>query len=299
MIPALLATLSFACSAVCGQRLSRLLGGITANFRRLSLATAITWLITLALFRETLEPDTFGWLLLSGFVGFGLGDLGLFLAYPRLGSRITMLVLSCSACILAGLGDWLALRTTLKVPLVCAIGLTLCGLLLALHRPNEPLRWNRGILFAIIAGAGQAGGQVLSRVAQEIARSHAAELPALAQTAQRLLGGWTVSLVSLFLLQAAAKRRESAPEEPAKRKKHLHFWLFGAALFGPVIGVTAMQWALAELRSSALVSAITATAPLLVMPLARLTEGDRPSARAFLGTLLSVAGISWAAWLRR
>ncbi len=299
MIPALLATLSFACSAICGQRLSRILGGITANFRRLSLATVIVWLITLALFRESLRLDTFGWLLLSGFVGFGLGDLGLFLAYPRLGSRVTMLVLSCSGCLLAGLGDWLALRTTLNTPLIVAIALTLGGLLLALHRANEPLRWNIGLFFATVAGAGQAGGQVLSRVAQEIARAHQFELPAMAQTAQRLLGGWTVSLVSLFLLQAAARRREATAEEPDRRKKHVRFWLLGAALFGPVIGVSCMQWALAELRSSALVSAITATAPLLVMPLARVTEGDRPTGRAFLGTLISVAGISWAAWLRR
>jgi drug/metabolite transporter (DMT)-like permease len=85
MVAALLTTLLFAASAVCGYRTSRQLGGWEANFWRITLAMvfltiwAFTWGSGFA--------GTPGWFMLSGFFGIGLGDSGFFQALPRLGSR--------------------------------------------------------------------------------------------------------------------------------------------------------------------------------------------------------------------
>lgn len=314
MIPALLATVCFACSAVCGQRLSRLMGSLRGNFWRLVLATAVLWVLTLVIFPGSVRVETAGWYLLSGVIGFGLGDVALFLAYPHLGSRLTVLVLMSFGVFFGAVGDWWWLHTPLRWELAICITVILAGLVLALHRPGEPLRWRRGLLFAIIAGWGQGFGVVLSRVAQTTAATGGFHIPPMAQTAQRATGGLIVAAAAYGLWRAASTRRSAliatrtattppptpAPSEhlPAKYRKNLPIWLVGSALFGPVVGVSAMQWALQVLQSSALVVAITATAPLMIVPLARWIDREKTSPRALLGTTIAVAGVVMAAFLK-
>ncbi len=296
MFPALLATVCFACSAICGQRLSRLLGGITANWWRLLLAFVILAALTLTIWPESIRRETAGWYFLSGLVGFGLGDVALFLAYPHLGSRLTVLVLMSFACLFGWLGDWMVLGERLTAEMAASILVILSGLFLALHRPNERLPWNRGLVFAIIAGFGQGAGVVLSHLAQDAARAQHFAVPALSQTAQRAFGGLLVSGVAFAVVQHAIRRR-GLTEAPA-RKKNRSLWLVGSALFGPVIGVSAMQWAIEVLQNSALVIALTATAPLFIIPLARLVDREKSSRRAILGTAIAVAGVALAAFAR-
>src|SRR5262249_13453412 len=89
MLPAFLTTILFAISAVSANRSTRLMGGIAANFWRISLAT-----ILLGLWAHTvgsgIAGKAFPCFLLSGCVGFGLGDLALYQALPRLGSRLSI-----------------------------------------------------------------------------------------------------------------------------------------------------------------------------------------------------------------
>lgn len=313
MIPALLATFCFACSAVCGQRLSRLMGSLRGNFWRLVLATGILWLITLVLFSGSVHRETAGWYVLSGVIGFGLGDVALFLAYPHLGSRLTVLVLMSFGVFFGALGDWWLLHTPLRWELAGSIAVILTGLVLALHRPGEPLRWGRGLVFAIIAGWGQGFGAVLSRIAQTTAAHEGFAVPAISQTAQRATGGLAIAAIAYGVTRWLASRKASADRTatampgaraadpstvPAKYRKNLPVWLLGSALFGPVIGVSAMQWALQLLQSSALVVAITATAPLMIVPLAHWIEREKTSPRALLGTAIAVGGVVMAAFLR-
>ena len=89
MLAALLTTLLFATSAICGYRTSRLIGGVEANFWRIALAT-----IFLTIWAYTFGSGFAGvpeWFMLSGLFGIGLGDSAYFQALPRLGSRRTVL----------------------------------------------------------------------------------------------------------------------------------------------------------------------------------------------------------------
>jgi drug/metabolite transporter (DMT)-like permease len=309
MFPALLATFCFACSAVCGQRLSRLMGSLRGNFWRLVLAAGVLWVITLVFFGGSVRPETAGWYVLSGVIGFGLGDVALFLAYPHLGSRLTVLVLMSFGVFFGAVGDWWLLRAPLRWELAGSIAVILTGLVLALHRPGEPLRWGRGLVFAIIAGWGQGFGAVLSRIAQTTAEQGGFAVPAISQTAQRATGGLAIAAIAYGVARLIATKTpraatmpagtsEEAASVPAKYGKNLPVWLLGSALFGPVIGVSAMQWALQVLHSSALVVAITATAPLLIVPLAHWIEREKTSPRALLGTAIAVGGVALAAFLR-
>lgn len=316
MFAALLATVCFAFSAVCGQRLSRLLGSLRGNFWRLVVAAAVLWAVTLAAFAGSVRSETAGWYALSGIIGFGIGDVALFLAYPHLGSRLTILVLMSFGVFFGAVGDWWLLRSPLGWGLGLSVTVVLGGLVLALHRPGESVRSGRGLIYAVIAGWGQGFGAVLSRIAQSIAEQGGFEVHAISQTAQRAAGGLAVAALAFAIgrlvtrrgatrsvpgvVEAAANTDGPVAERrvPATYRKNLPFWLAGSALFGPVLGVSAMQWALQVLESSALVVAITATAPLVIMPLARWIEREKTSPRALLGTTITVAGVVMAAFLK-
>src|SRR6185295_4048001 len=102
MLGAILATILFSIAAVTATRTARSMGGTEANFWRLCVA-AIMLAIYSHVFAHGLEGDGFYVFALSGIVGFGIGDWALFQALPRLGSRLTVLLVHCLAAPFAAL----------------------------------------------------------------------------------------------------------------------------------------------------------------------------------------------------
>src|ERR1700733_13394972 len=113
MLAALLTTLLFSISAICGYRSSRQIGGAEANFWRICLAALFLGLWA-NIFGSGLAGDAFLIFLLSGFIGVGVGDTGYFQALPRLGSRRTVLLVQCFTAPFAALIEWLWLGTKLN-----------------------------------------------------------------------------------------------------------------------------------------------------------------------------------------
>src|SRR6266850_3568264 len=113
MFAAFLTTVLFSISVVCGHRSAKLMGGSEANFWRLAVATCFLalWAHT---FGRGLSGDAFPTFLISGLIGVGIGDVALFQALPRLGSRITLLLFQCLSAPFAALIEWLWLGTTLS-----------------------------------------------------------------------------------------------------------------------------------------------------------------------------------------
>ena len=100
MLAALLTTLLFATSAICGYRTARQVGGVEANFWRITLATIFLTVWAFTFGRQFAGAP--GWFMLSGFFGIGLGDSAYFQALPRLGSRRTVLLSQCLTAPFAG-----------------------------------------------------------------------------------------------------------------------------------------------------------------------------------------------------
>ncbi len=324
MTGAILATLLFACSAIFGQRLSRMLGGIVANFWRLVLAVACLGLLSGAFFREQFpaHQGVFGWLFLSGMIGFGIGDVALFLAYYRIGARLTILLNLCLAPVFGAVGEYLWMGEKVSLPEIVCIAVIVSGLVLALkpdkHRPPhvEPGMIFAGICFAIVAGMGQGLGAVVSRYADGVATASGVAMHGIGgglnQAFVRTLGGLVIALICYVAYQWGASRlkrvmpenagsqnRNAPAPRPArlsdavKRRpanKFFPFWLLGAALTGPVLGVSCFQWAL-QSQKSAIVLAITATSPLLVMMLARAFEKEKTPPQVIIGAVISVLGV--------
>src|SRR5215510_6309346 len=138
MLAAFLTTVLFSISAVCGNRTAKLLGGTEANFWRLCFAAALLAIYGHA-FGSGLSGTAFPVLLISGCIGFGIGDMALFQALPRLGSRLSVMLTLCLSSPLAAVIEWFWLRTGLSVAeIVCGL-MILAGVALALA-PGKQLQ---------------------------------------------------------------------------------------------------------------------------------------------------------------
>ena len=296
MIGAILTTLFFALSAVTGQRVAIQLGSIWGNAVRLFIAAFVLGLIVLLAWPDSVGGAPFLWFLLSGVVGFGVGDVALFLAYERIGSRLTILLNLCLAPLFAMGLEWAWLGNGISWSIAICAAITLVGVTMALRpRANSSQKMTRrgnfgfGVVCAIVAGFGQGTGAVISRKAEEVAIEVGMTINGISAAFQRVLAGFLFAAVMVVLIRLFSKSKSWKQwGNPLDRK--LAPWLLGAALFGPVIGVSCFQWALSNLQGG-IVLAIVATTPIVMIPLAAWNENDHPSRLAIAGAFVAVAGV--------
>jgi drug/metabolite transporter (DMT)-like permease len=294
MFPALLTTVFFSISAACASKSTRMLGSIEANFWRILLATMF-----LGLWAHTggggLSGHSLGLFLISGFIGFGVGDLALYQTYPRIGSRLAMLLVHCLAAPFGAFIDWLWLGTNLSGPQLAFITLILSGVGIALA-PGEHLQISRrsfviGVLCGITAGLGQGGSAVISRKAYMFAAASGEHIDGITAAYQRIWGGLGIALGSFIIWRLRIGRR--TPESTSTYHTNIRRawkWVIVNSLAGPAIGVSCYQWALAT-APTGIVLAIVALTPLVIIPFAQITEGEKPSMRSLVGGLIAVAGV--------
>ncbi len=297
MFAASLATLLFAISAVSAHRSSKILGGIEANFWRITIASILLGLWA-HVYGKGITGEGFPIFLLSGLVGFGIGDVALYQAYPRLGSRLSIMLVHCLAAPLAALTEWLWMGTTLTPIQILCSATILAGVCLALI-PGEHLNVPRstmlvGTVFGVIAATGQGLGAVLSRKANHVGRLAGEPIDGISAAYQRILAGWLVAIVMLLVAQAIRSHKSGADSsgvtlpEGGKRDS-VWYWVLINALAGPALGVSCYQWALAS-APTGIVLPIIGITPLVVIPFARVMEGERPGFLSMLGGVVAVIG---------
>ena len=298
MLAALLTTLLFATSTVCGYRTAKQVGGIEANFWRITLATMFltVWAFTFGSgFRGAPE-----WFMLSGLFGIGLGDSAYFQALPRLGSRRTVLLCQCLTAPFAVLIEWLWLGNKLNRLEILCVAVILVGVAIALapgdHLKISPRDWKIGLGASILAAFGGAVGAVIIR--KGYAAIHAADLHVDAGTTgyQRVLGGILIPTMTLLIF----KSRSAHAHGPAFAENTLRVsrdkwtriwpWVLANALAGQTLGVTCMQWAL-QTTPAGIVTAIIATTPIVLLPMTRIVEGEKIGVRSLIGALVAVSGV--------
>jgi drug/metabolite transporter (DMT)-like permease len=299
MLAALLTTLLFSVSAICGQRSAKQIGGIEANFWRI--CTAAVFLAVWANFFGTkMSGEALPVFALSGLMGIGLGDTAYFQALIRLGTRRTVLLTQCFTAPLAALIEWLWLGTKLNGGEIFFIAVILAGVAVAMA-PGEHLeiphrRLLGGASFAVLAALGGALGAVLSRKAYAIAFA-AGEHPDPGTTGyQRVLGGALVPAVILLVAKWRSAHAhggifESKTFQVSREKwGRIWPWVLGNALAGQTLGVTAMQWAL-EKTPTGIVTAIIAMTPVMVLPMTRITDSEKIGLRSLGGAVIGVCGV--------
>jgi drug/metabolite transporter (DMT)-like permease len=233
------------------------------------------------------------WLLLSGVIGMGLGDLAVFAALPLLGSRLTVLMTQCLAAPLAIVAEWLWLGTVLTGTQLLWGFVILGGVLVALlpSRSSPPKVTIRpiGFLFGFLAACGQGFGAVVSRKGNALAALAGEPIDGLTAAYQRILGGLAITLIWLAA-RALLSAKPSAPTPPeAPPPWRAYLWIPANAGCGAIIGVSCYQWSLAT-TPSGIVLPIVACTPLVIIPLSYWLENERPTRRSLLGGIIAVAG---------
>jgi drug/metabolite transporter (DMT)-like permease len=298
MLLAFITALLFAASAFFGNRGTRILGATPTNFYRLIMAAVVLG-VWAHLFGGGLHGRTFYYFFISGMIGFGLGDYAYFQALPRIGARLSVLIVQCGAVPMAVIMEWLWVGTTIEIQtLLCSL-VILTGVVIALapsdHQQIPFKLFIPGILFGLVGAFGQALGAVVSRKAFLLAESVGENVDGITSAYQRLLGGLLVIGIIYFLGKtslARLKKLVTQTETPDAHfsKTYTFFILLANALTGAAIGVSCYQLAL-KTAPTGIVLSIVATTPILIIPFSKYMDGEKIKARSVAGSMIAVLGV--------
>lgn len=268
------------------------LGALAFNRTRQLFVAALLGLYVLASgsWRD-LQPDVLWPLVLSGFIGIFVGDTLLFTCLNRLGPRRSGILFALNAPFAALLG-WVVLGERLPALSVAGIGLTLCGVLLAILYGKgraQVHQWETvkgplwiGILVGLMAAASQAVGSLIARPVM------ATGIDPLAASMVRVAVA-AVGLTALTQLPIPAVR----PLGPLTRTVFLQTALTG--IIALAFGMTLLLYALSG-GEVGIVSTLSATTPVIILPMLWLRTGEAPAPGAWAGAALVVLGMALLFW---
>jgi drug/metabolite transporter (DMT)-like permease len=263
---------------------ARRIGAMAVNLIRLPLALVLLSGTVLATGTSLGELDARRVALLaaSGIVGLTVGDLALFAALVTVGPRLVSLLMALAPVF----ATWAGLALLGERPGATALlgmVVTLSGVAwVVLERRGDQPRAQgmpQAIALAVLAAACQGLGLVLAKMGM------AGEVPPLAATWVRM----GVATAGIWLLALGAGRLRELSILTAVRRAA---WpVTGGAVSGPFVGVW-LSLVAARHTDVGVAATLMATTPVLIIPLVVAAEGYRPTWRAVVGTLVTVAGVA-------
>ena len=264
----------------------RALGAFHFNMLRQALVTALLLLVVVASGALALPGwGAFAVLALSGVIGILLGDTLNFAAVGRIGPRRAGAIFALNAPMAALLG-WALLGETLEPLVILGIAVTAGGVALAiLGRPGtnahrlEALTGSLpiGVLLGLGAALGQATGSLIARPLMLGGLD-----PYLASLARVGASGVTMALIALTPL---------APPSPKSYTRKALILTAATAIIGLLIGMTLFLFAL-QGSQTGIIATLSATSPVIILPLLWLRTRQRPSLLSWCGAALAVAGLA-------
>ena len=230
------------------------------------------------------------WMGLSGVVGLGIGDFGLFAAYVTIGPRRSVLM-QASSPIFASLGAYLMLGETFSTLSVLGVAVTLSGIVVVLLEKDEKSeerlaakkRKTWGVLFGLISAMGQGFGVVLSKKGMYLDVSVAMN-PVSAALIRMMLAGVFVWTCALFAGKLPELRRA------VKDKQGIKYTAAGA-LVGPFVGMTLSMVAVADTQTG-IAQTLMSLMPVLIIPVIWIIYRERTSWRGILGAVVAIIGVA-------
>ncbi len=299
----LMAAFCWTATGLAFESAGRKVGSLSVNLIRLFMAIfllgAYTWFTRSMFFPLDAGLHQWKWLIISGLIGFSLGDLFLFEAYVRIGARISSLIMSFVPPI-TGLIGWLIMDERLSFENMLGMAITLTGIILVISQrknrnPNPSkivengspkkrrLRFSFsyhgvGILMAFGGAVGQATGLVLSKYGMQ-------DYDAFAATQIRVFAG-TVGFIVLFTIL----RRWNRVFTALKNRKAMKRVTLGA-FFGPFLGVSFSLLAVQHTLTG-IASTLMALVPVLIIPPAVIYFKEKINWVEVLGAFIAFGGVA-------
>jgi drug/metabolite transporter (DMT)-like permease len=284
-----LAALGTACcwtlTAMVFESAGRRVGSLPVNLLRLVIGFGFLAAFG-AIVRGTPLPTdatghTWGWLSVSGLIGFTVGDLCFFRALIVLGARLSILLMALVPPMTALIG-WTVLGEALSPLDWLGMALTVGGVVWVTleRRPAAGGGHGRisasGLLLGVGAALGQAVGLILSKHGM-------GAYDAFAATEIRVLAGM-VGFGLVFTALGWWSRVGAALRDGGAMAR-----IGLGAFFGPFVGVSLSLYAVQH-APAGVAATIIEIQPVLILVPAALIQRERISGRAIAGAILAVGG---------
>jgi len=290
-IAALLTAACWTVTAMAFESAGKRVGALSLNLIRLVIGLVFLAVFN-AIFNDGFLPSATSyqwfWLVLSGVVGFVLGDLFLFRAFILIGARISMLIMALVPPIAALIG-WITLGEVLSGMEFLGMGITLSGIVMvistkldlkngafSLKRKMGPLVL--GILLALGGAIGQAAGLVLSKKGMQ-------SMNAFEATQIRIMAG-----VVGFTLVITLFKRWGHLLGALKDFKAMKFMTLGS-FTGPFLGVSFSLLAVQH-TDTGIAATLMALTPVMIIPAAILLNKERIKIIEIIGAIISIGGVA-------
>lgn len=291
---------SWTATALLSEFGSKRLGNLTLNVLRMALALVFSLILFGVVTGSPLptgaSPEAAGWMLLSGLVGYVIGDFCLFQCYIIIGSRYGQLFMTL-APLSAALMAWVTLGQQMRATSIVAMLVTLLGIGISVLGRGEHRRVSlklpmNGVLFAIGAAVCQGVGLVLSKIGMdhyEVSMVAEAGMPEwlvpFSANFYRCLAGIIGFSVLLYYRDGMEPLREAMHD-----KKGLSV-ATATTIFGPFVGVGFSLMAV-QYTAAGIASTLMAMTPIIILLPSYWLFHEKITWRAFVGAVISVVGVS-------
>jgi len=290
-LAALATAVCWAGSSIFFHAAGRRIGALAVNQVRIVLAVGLLLLAHLALtgtlWPAEATPGQYGLLAGSGVIGLVLGDTFFFASLVQVGPKLATLLMTLAPLLAALLARW-ALGEALGPYAHAGMAVTMAGVALAVlgrrGGSTSPQRRNLwlGILFGVLAAAGQGVGIVLAKRALS-------DFSALSGTLLRMTAAMLV-LVAVGAVQAATRREGRERLARTLRNGPAIGFTAAGAFFGSFVGIWLSLFAVKHAEVG-VASTLMATVPIVVIPQTWLLRGERPTWLEVLGAVAAVVGV--------
>lgn len=286
---------SWTATALLSEYGSKRMGNLTLNVLRMSL----TLIFSLILFwYSTGSPtpaggsvEAYGWMLLSGLVGYVIGDFCLFQCYIIIGSRFGQLFMTL-APLSAALTAWITLGQHMAPKSILAMLITLLGISISVlgrgerHRLSLKLPLN-GVLFAIGAALCQGVGLVLSKIGMNHYDTGTIPdwLVPFSANFFRCIAGIIGFTILMYFRQGFRPLRQAIHDAKGMTVATT------TTIFGPFVGVGFSLMAV-QYTSAGIASTLMALTPIIIILPSYLLFREPITWKSILGALISVFGVS-------
>ncbi len=290
---------SWTVTALLSEMGSKRMGNVTLNFTRMAIALIFSailfWIVTGTPLPAKASTEAYLWMMLSGLVGYVIGDFCLFQCYIIIGSKFGQLFMTL-APITAAIMAWITLGQQLRATAIIAMSVTLTGIAITVlgrggdnHRISLKLPLN-GVLFAIGAAVCQGVGLVLSKIGMnhyEASMTTPCQpwiLPFYANVFRCIAGIIGFALLLKFH-EGFGSLRKNITDRTSMTVATL------TTIFGPFIGVGCSLLAV-QYTSAGIASTLMALTPIIIILPAWWLFKQPITLKSVIGACISVAGVS-------
>ncbi len=286
---------SWTATALLSEFGSKRLGNLTFNVLRMALALIFSmvmfWVTTNSPLPAGGTMEAYGWMLLSGLVGYVIGDYCLFQCYIIIGSRYGQLFMTL-APLAAALMAWVTLGQEMNGMSILAMLVTLAGIAISVlgrgehHKVSLKLPLN-GVLFAIAAALCQGVGLVLSKIGMDHYQTGAIPdwLVPFSANFFRCVAGIIGFTILLYVREGWAPLKEALDDRKGMAVASI------TTIFGPFVGVGFSLMAI-QYTEAGIASTLMALTPIIIILPSYWLFHQKITWKAVVGALISVIGVS-------